>query len=1122
MSQPVSNPPGRSWKMRLFVCAGVLLVLVWAAPIIAAYTPVLGWVAGKASEAIDGRVEIGGASLGWFSPIVLYDVTVRDADNEVIAQIPKIEGDRALLKLALDQSDLGTFRIERAKIDWTFRGNDSNIERLLAKALKPSPESKSPSSAATTIPHFDVEIVDSTLKIDDADTKQTWQIRGLAVDVRMREESESIRINVLGSLHDGNEPGSLKVELHVKDWVKPDLQANAKGTFSSVPMAMANVIARRYQRGFAASGSLQGYFTLGASMKAGEPQVEAVGEVIAGQVIVDSPHLADPLRIDRISVPYAVRLDGAKLSSDRLEVRSDFGKATLRGTLDLGQDLLAMLDQPGFDFTVDVNLATLAERLPKTLKLHSDLRMTAGNLHVKCTSVAKDGKLVWEGRVHTSDIRGIKGKQTIAWSDPITLDFQVRNLRDGMPMIDQLRCTSRFLNMEARTTAEQFTLAADADLAQLAEPLGQFVDLDAVKLAGRARGAVVARKLGKDRFMLGGDLNVQDLHVTWLTKHPWQEPSLTARFDALSQIDAKSKQRLEAGKVEVNLGKDQVALQLTEPIADLAAVPLGAATIRLDGDLSRWKQRAQSWTPLLDAWQLGGVAKVRANVKVSPDSIAWSTATLDASEFICIGPSVWIREPTVSAHAAGKWLGMAKDLELTHVKLSCPTVQLESDRLTLHPTTLATRGVAAVKGDLARLKQWTQDPKAKPGEPIAGTFAGKVDLASSNSIIGGAFDVAITNATYGPAANPIWREPDVKCVGKAGYDLARDRLMVEKLHLGATTLTADGKGTINNLTTTCELDLAGTLAYDLEKLTPKLQPMLGKDVKIAGKDARPFKLAGPLYPKTGPAAQMHFTELKGEAGLEWKSLKAYGCDVGKADVRAILQKGWFQLYPIETSINGGKLRLQPNLRLEPEPMEMVLLAGPIVEKAQITPAMCSSAMGYALPILANVAEAEGSVSLALDGGRIPISTPTTGDVKGTFIIHSAKIGPGPLVKQLSLIFKVPPPTSTIKECKVPFHMVAGKVHHRDLELAFPEFTLKSSGAVGLDGSLALVIETPVPPHLARAAKLTPTQAKQLVRIPVGGTMDQPRPDPRALESLTSIIGRSILENELNKLLQPKR
>ena len=266
---------------------------------------------------------------------------------------------------------------------------------------------------------------------------------------------------------------------------------------------------------------------------------------------------------------------------------------------------------------------------------------------------------------------------------------------------------------------------------------------------------------------------------------------------------------------------------------------------------------------------------------------------------------------------------------------------------------------------------------------------------------------------------------------------------------------------------------------------------------------------------------MSLRELTGDAALHWKSLRALGCDIGPADVKAVVQQGWLQFYPIETTLNGGKLRLQPNLKLEPQPMEMILLAGPVIEKAKLTPQMCAGALGYAMPILANVADAEGMISLTLEGGRVPLATPTLGEVKGVIVLHHAKAEPNAIGRELSNLLKIAPPSSVVKECRVPFHMVGGKVHHSDLEIAFGDLTLKSSGAVGLDGSLAIVVETPIPPALAAAAKLTPAQAKQIIRIPIGGTVDHPRVDSRALEAVTSVLGRSILENQLNKLLQPK-
>ncbi len=1113
-------PLPRTWPRRLLVLVGLLLVLAWAAPIIAGYTPLVGWACRHAERYIDGSIQVGGASLGWFSPIVLCDVTVRDRDSRIVAQIPRVEGDRSLLMLLVNRSDLGSFRLEKAKIDWVFRGKQSNLETLWAKFPNESVSAKQ-NARATTLPRVDFDIVDATLRIDDADTKQHWQIRTLSVIARLfRDDARTIQLNVQGTLHDGQEPGSLKVDVNLHNVTEANIKVNAKGKFASLPLPLANLIARRYQPGLELAGSLQGKFTLIVEMKDGKPHIEAAGELVGNKVGVRSPLLADHLRIDHIIAPGTIRYEDGKLSAERFEVRSDFGKATLHGTIDLNRDLLAAFEHPGFELALDVNLATIADRLPKTLHLHSDLRMTAGNLRVNCNSVAKDGALVWQGKLHTTDVRGMKRQQMIAWSDPITLEFQVRDLHKGVPLIDHLKCTSRFLNMQASSVPERFTLTAEADLGQLAEPLGQFIDLTKVKLAGRANAAINVRHVENDRFEMQGVAQLRQINLAWLPNRPWQEASLSAVFDARGQIDKSGRQRIETGGLAINLGADLVVVKLTEPIVDLAAGPWGAAVVRVNGDLARWQQRARGFTTLFDDWQVAGAANLQTQVRASSAAIECADVVIEASNFVCIGSGLWIYEPTVNLQTAIRHNLKTADLEFLRAKLNCPTVRVDSERLALQTKAVALRGSARVSGDVARVRQWTQDPKAKPGESMTGAFAGKFDLDTADGRIGADFDLAIRDLVYGPQANATWREPELKFVGRGVYDLPEDVIQVEKLTVSAAMLGADAKGKVANVLSTRDLEIAGMLTYDLANLEPRLRAILGKDVKISGKDTRPFVLTGPLHPTDNSG--LRFTALKGNVGLHWKSLKTYGCDIGAAELKAIAQQGWLQFYPIETTLNGGKMRLQPNIRIDPDPTEVVLLAGPVIEKAQITPAMCAGALGYAMPALANVAEAEGAISLTLESGRIPLAAPTTSEVKGTFVLHTAKIGPSAIVRELSGLFRIPPPTSLMKECRVPFHMVQGKVHHRDLELVFPDFTLKSSGSVGLDGSLALIVETSIPNRLADAARFTPAQKQQLVRIPVGGTIERPRLDPRALESLTAILGRSVLENQLNKLLQPKR
>src|SRR5262249_38727996 len=149
-----------------------------------------------------------------------------------------------------------------------------------------------------------------------------------------------------------------------------------------------------------------------------------------------------------------------------------------------------------------------------------------------------------------SDVHGIKGKQTIAWTEPITLEFQVRNPHQGVPQIDHLRCSARFLHVEGSQTADQFTLTAEADLRQLAEPLGQFIDLAAIKMAGQASGTIKVRRMETDKFLVQGNAQLQQMNLTWFAKQPWQEESVSAKFEARGQIGETSGQRVETANVE--------------------------------------------------------------------------------------------------------------------------------------------------------------------------------------------------------------------------------------------------------------------------------------------------------------------------------------------------------------------------------------------------------------------------------------------------------------------------------------------------------------------------------------------------------------------------------------------
>jgi hypothetical protein len=87
-----------------------------------------------------------------------------------------------------------------------------------------------------------------------------------------------------------------------------------------------------------------------------------------------------------------------------------------------------------------------------------------------------------------------------------------------------------------------------------------------------------------------------------------------------------------------------------------------------------------------------------------------------------------------------------------------------------------------------------------------------------------------------------------------------------------------------------------------------------------------------------------------------------------------------------------------------------------------------------------------------------------------------------------------------KEQTIPVRLVQGRVHHQNLEIPLGDISLKTSGSVGLDGSLQVMAEFPAPSRWL--GKNTP-KALTVVRLPIGGTISTPRIDPQALQQIVS-------------------
>ena len=154
------------------------------------------------------------------------------------------------------------------------------------------------------------------------------------------------------------------------------------------------------------------------------------------------------------------------------------------------------------------------------------------------------------------------------------------------------------------------------------------------------------------------------------------------------------------------------------------------------------------------------------------------------------------------------------------------------------------------------------------------------------------------------------------------------------------------------------------------------------------------------------------------------------------------------------------------------------------------------------------------------------------DIAGKLTIVSADINPGPIIHPFALLGRqirailngqAPPlaagsdrPLVHYPPQTIDFRVVGQRVYHDRIEMQIGDTTVRTHGSIGLlDETLILEAEVPLksaPPLLgARAAAPAP---EQVVLIPIGGTLSNPKIDSRALEKLAAQMLKNSTRNTI--------
>lgn len=386
-----------------------------------------------------------------------------------------------------------------------------------------------------------------------------------------------------------------------------------------------------------------------------------------------------------------------------------------------------------------------------------------------------------------------------------------------------------------------------------------------------------------------------------------------------------------------------------------------------------------------------------------------------------------------------------------------------------------------------------------------------------------------------------WTGDQLRLVAEGQGDLLGQKITIENAQLRTPLVNADIRGTVNDLPGTVRCQLTGECNLDPQDLLRVMPAEWQEHVQIQGLKLGQFQVQGDLLPiaevkGASPSEPMNTekntTPLQVSAEVAWESGNVMGFQSNNALIRVNWSGSTLSLNPNHLPINGGEWVASPRIEFGPDGRTLVFDGGPVFENVSFTREMSETWLKYVSPILGQATSIEGRFSLSASPTRIGLSAPWPGQMTGALDIESAKVGPGPMTRQIvegvgaiqTMAGRQPVGAEdwmVVEQQRVPFAFAEGRVHHKDLHLNIGDLVVNSAGSVGLDETLDLQMTVPIPDRWTEGKPLLAGLKGEVIPLSMQGTLDHPELDRQSLAEFGRRIGFKSAGGLLEQLIQKR-
>lgn len=274
------------------------------------------------------------------------------------------------------------------------------------------------------------------------------------------------------------------------------------------------------------------------------------------------------------------------------------------------------------------------------------------------------------------------------------------------------------------------------------------------------------------------------------------------------------------------------------------------------------------------------------------------------------------------------------------------------------------------------------------------------------------------------------------------------------------------------------------------------------------------------------------------ARWNWEQLEAYGVSSHSGSLLTLYEDRVLKIIPRDVKIGPqGEFLAYSEIDFNRKRKVLRVGEGMVLRNVEFTEKMCRSWLEYVAPIFAEATDLEGRYSLYVKEADIDLTLGQATALSGVLQIQKTRLGPGPLVQQLTGplqgVVNIPnqnanrrEPGNLLREGatwielppqEVVFIKKEDRFHHSSLEYQAGRIRFISTGSVGEDKSLDLVLTIPLD-FIAQGRPLARLLQPRPIELRVTGTLKQPDIDASQLANM----GKQLGQDALNSLLQGLR